>query len=89
VHQAITHRYMLEPVEEMFEMVNQMRQICKVLRAEVLHLQFPPSFKPTKSSNNDLQAFLSSVDFRNPSICSRISVGIPGSARIHQDNAGP
>ena len=75
-HQSITHRYALKPVEEMFEMLERMRQICRVLRAEILHLQLPPSFKPTKSST-DLQTFLSSTSFQNPRLALEFRSGLP------------
>jgi uncharacterized protein YecE (DUF72 family) len=63
-HQAITHRYKLEPVEQTFEVFEQMEQICGKLGADILHLQVPSSFKFTNTSINNLRSLLSSVNLQ-------------------------
>lgn len=61
-YRAITHRHKLQPAEEALGAFEKMRQICRVLNADILHLQTPPSFKPTQTSISSLRDFLSSID---------------------------
>jgi uncharacterized protein YecE (DUF72 family) len=61
-HRAITHAHKLQPTEEALGAFEKMRQVCRVLDADVLHLQTPPSFKPTQTSISSLWDFLSSID---------------------------
>jgi uncharacterized protein YecE (DUF72 family) len=60
-HQSITHKYKLQPVEEVLEAFERMKQICSKLNAEVMHLQVPSSFELTKTSIINLRNVLSSV----------------------------
>ncbi len=44
-HNAIAHKYELEPVEEAIELLEKMRRIAETLNADILHVQTPPSLK--------------------------------------------
>jgi len=46
-HQDITHKHKFKPAPSI-QAFNQMKQICKTLRARILLLQTPASFKPDK-----------------------------------------
>ena len=61
-HQSITHKHQLQPVTETFESLEKMKQICSALNAEILHLQTPPSFKPTQASSKNLHNLAASLD---------------------------
>jgi uncharacterized protein YecE (DUF72 family) len=61
-HRSITHQYKLQPVQEAYEALDRMKQICGVLNADVLHLQTPVTFRPTEASINDLHSFLASAN---------------------------
>jgi uncharacterized protein YecE (DUF72 family) len=63
-HQSITHKYKLQPVEEVLEAFERMKQICSKLNAEVMHLQVPSSFELTKTSIINLRNVLSSVSLQ-------------------------
>ena len=63
-HQSIAHTYEFQPVDGTFETFQCMSQICKVLDAEVLHLQVPSSFKLTKLSISNLRSLLSSINLQ-------------------------
>lgn len=63
-HQSITHKYKLQPVEEVLEAFERMKQICGKLNAEVMHLQVPSSFELTKTSIINLRNVLSSVSLQ-------------------------
>ena len=64
-NRAITHRGKLQPMEETLEMFERMKQICNILKADVLHLQIPPSFKMNETSIAEIRDFLSSVSLGN------------------------
>ena len=63
-HQSITHRYKFQAVNGTFETLERMKQICRVLNAEVLHLQVPSSLKLNETSINNLRSLLSSVSLQ-------------------------
>ena len=63
-HQSITHKYKLQPVEEVLEAFERMKQICGKLNAEVMHLQVPSFFELTKTSIINLRNVLSSVSLQ-------------------------
>jgi len=63
-HQSITHKYKLQPVEEVLEAFERMKQICSKLSAEVMHLQVPSSFELTRTSIINLRNVLSSVSLQ-------------------------
>lgn len=61
-HRTITHRCRLQPTDEALEAFEKMKQICRTLKSDILHIQTPPSFKFTPASINDLREFLSSAN---------------------------
>jgi uncharacterized protein YecE (DUF72 family) len=82
-HRSITHKDKFEPTEEALETFERMKQICSILKADVLHLQNPPSFKPTQTSISHLREFLSSVNLGKLGLAMEIR-GIP-SSRLPSD----
>jgi len=44
-HNAIAHKYKLQPVQKAFELLEKMRRITETLNANILHIQTPPSLK--------------------------------------------
>jgi uncharacterized protein YecE (DUF72 family) len=63
-HKDLTHKYMLSPRKESYELLNQSLRICNELKAEILHIQTPPHFNPD-DKHKSIQDLLSSVDFGN------------------------
>lgn len=61
-HKDLTHKYMLSPCRESYEMLARSIPICSELRAEILHIQTPPSFNP-EDKLKDIKDLLSSVNF--------------------------
>jgi uncharacterized protein YecE (DUF72 family) len=61
-HRSITHKHRLQPTEEALEAFEKMRQICRVLDADILHLQTPLSLKPTQTFVSNLRNLLSTID---------------------------
>jgi uncharacterized protein YecE (DUF72 family) len=58
----ITHNHKLQPTPEALDALEQMRQICKALGADVLHFQTPPSFKPDQIAAKSFRDLISSVE---------------------------
>jgi len=58
-HQDISHKYKLK-VETSAQALNQMKEICKALRARILLVQTPGSFRPDKLEN--AYEFFSKID---------------------------
>lgn len=63
-HKDLTHKYLLSPRKESYEIINQSLRICNELKAEILHIQTPPTFNPDEKCKSILD-LLSSVDFGN------------------------
>ncbi len=61
-HKDLTHKYQLSPCRESYEILRQSLRICDELKAEILHIQTPPSFNPDEKLK-DIRDLLSSVDF--------------------------
>jgi uncharacterized protein YecE (DUF72 family) len=61
-HRSITHKNKLAPVAETFETFEKMRQVCNTLKAEILHLQTPPSLKITHETIANLRNLIGSVN---------------------------
>jgi len=60
-HKDLTHKYLLSPSRENYEILSQSLCICSELRAEILHIQTPPSFNPDEKLK-DIRDLLLSVD---------------------------
>jgi uncharacterized protein YecE (DUF72 family) len=64
-HRSITHEHMLQPTQQALETLEKMRSVCSILNADILHLQTPPTLKPTRTFTVDLGNLLSSVNLGN------------------------
>jgi uncharacterized protein YecE (DUF72 family) len=60
-HKDLTHKYLLSPRPENYEILKESLCICTELRAKVLHIQTPASFDPDEKLK-DIRDLLSSVD---------------------------
>ena len=63
-NKALTHRHMFQPVPQAFEALEKMITICSILKAEILHLQTPATFQPTKRNAERIDSFFSSTDMK-------------------------
>jgi uncharacterized protein YecE (DUF72 family) len=63
-HKDLTHKYLLSPRRESYEILNQSLRICSELKAEILHIQAPTTFNPDEK-HKSIRDLLSSVDFGN------------------------
>lgn len=61
-HRSITHKNKLAPTEESLEAFERMKQICNILKGEILHLQTPPTLKITRETVASLQSLIGSVN---------------------------
>jgi uncharacterized protein YecE (DUF72 family) len=61
-HHSITHKNKLAPKAESLETLEKMKQICDVLKAEILHIQTPPTLKITKETIANLQSLIEPVN---------------------------
>lgn len=64
-NKALTHRHKFQQTTEAYEVLKKMTIICGALKAEILHLQTPPTFQPTKTNANLMRDFFSSTDLKN------------------------
>jgi uncharacterized protein YecE (DUF72 family) len=74
-HKDLTHRYLLSPREESYEILIQLLRICSELKAEILHIQTPPTFDPDENPKG-IHDLLSSVDFGNVRLAWEIRVKV-------------
>jgi uncharacterized protein YecE (DUF72 family) len=63
-NKELTHNLRFQLVTEAYEVLERMVAICRVLKANLLHFQTPPSFKPDKINGDAIRDFFSTVDFR-------------------------
>ncbi|MFX0097160.1 MAG: DUF72 domain-containing protein, partial [Candidatus Hodarchaeota archaeon] len=63
-HKSITHKHLLEPVNETIEAFNDMVKICELLGSEYLHIMTPPKMKLDSGRVKSIRDFLSSVTGR-------------------------
>jgi len=61
-HRSITHVHRFQPIRQTFEVFEKMKQICHILKAQILHLQTPSSLRFNHALIENLRQFLSSVD---------------------------
>jgi len=64
-NKALTHKHRFQPIPEAFEVMEKMIAICSALKAEILQLQIPPTFKLTKTNIALIRNFFSSVDLKD------------------------
>jgi len=60
-HKDLTHKYILSPCKESYEILARSIRICNELRGEILHIQTPPSFNPDEKLK-DIRDLFSSID---------------------------
>ncbi len=91
-HRTVTHKNKFESTHEAIESLRQMKQICDILKADVLHLQTPPSVRLTKAKlENFLRSASSQTDFGKTKLALEIrgkqASGLPADlARTMKDN---
>lgn len=77
-HRTITHKHRFKPTTEALESLEEIRKICEILKADVMHLQTPPSLKMEQTSINDLRNLLSSVNLGKTKIALETRGVTPG-----------
>ncbi|MCE8426429.1 MAG: DUF72 domain-containing protein [Candidatus Methanoperedens sp.] len=60
-HKDLMHKYLLSPCKESHEILSRSLRICSELRAEILHIQTPPSFNADEKIK-DIRDLFSSID---------------------------
>jgi uncharacterized protein YecE (DUF72 family) len=60
-HKDLTHKYLLSPCKESYEILRQSLRICDELKAEILHIQTPSPFNPDEKIK-DIRDLFSSID---------------------------
>ncbi|MFQ5710893.1 MAG: DUF72 domain-containing protein [Candidatus Geothermarchaeales archaeon] len=63
-HRSLTHTYKLEPVEGSHEALRGMIEICRVLGADILHLQTPPLMEFTRKRIEAIGDLFASTSLR-------------------------
>jgi len=91
-HRSITHDNKLQPKTKTFKALEKMKQTCRALKANIMHLQTPPSLKLDNASASNLDDLLTSADLGKIRIAlevrsARSSELVPELVRIMQDHA--
>ena len=63
-NKALTYKHKFQPTPKAFEVLENMITICRTLKAEILHIQTPATFQPTKSNVELIRNFFSSADLK-------------------------
>ena len=61
-NKALTHKHKFQPTPEAHAVLKLMTTICNTLKAEILHLQTPPTFPPTKTNADLIRNFFSTAN---------------------------
>jgi len=64
LNRTVTHRLELEPYEEAFEIFDYTRQICNILRSEIIVLQTPESIEFNKEKIKSIKDFFHSLNLK-------------------------
>jgi uncharacterized protein YecE (DUF72 family) len=64
-HRSITHTHKFQPVPGVFEAFDKIREICKALNAQIIHLQTPPALDLDGKMISDFRDLLSTVNLGN------------------------
>jgi uncharacterized protein YecE (DUF72 family) len=64
-HRSIAEGKKLQPTREMLATFDKVKQICRILNADILHILIPASLQLTQTSIRSLQDFVSSTDLEN------------------------
>ncbi|UCE28754.1 MAG: DUF72 domain-containing protein [Candidatus Bathyarchaeota archaeon] len=78
-NKAVSHKYKFQPVSEAHKILSKMTAICDTLKAEILHIQTPPSFHPTKTNAELVRGFFSASDLES----TRIALEVRSKRPIH------
>jgi uncharacterized protein YecE (DUF72 family) len=89
-HRSIAGECKFRPVNKALETLERLKRVCAMLEAEVLHFQFPRSFRVISTSVRDMRDFFSSASLGNLRVAielrGRNSSEIPGEMlRMMQD----
>ncbi len=76
-NKALTHQCKFQPMPQAYEILKTMTDICRILKADILHLQTPPTFQTTKDSVEHMRNFFSSADLESI----RLALEIRGAKR--------
>lgn len=60
-NKELTHRIKFQLIPQAYEILERMVTMCRVLKAELLHFQTPPSFQPNKSMGKIIRDFFSTI----------------------------
>ncbi len=63
-NKTLTHKLKFQHVSGSFEILEKMTNICKALKAEILHFQTPPKFPPSKTNAARIKDFFSSANLK-------------------------
>jgi uncharacterized protein YecE (DUF72 family) len=63
-HQDVTHRFMLEPIREVYDSITRMLDICRLLRSKFLVLQTPASFPFTDDKVEAIRHLFNSLNLK-------------------------
>jgi len=63
-NKALTHKYKFQRIPEAFQVLEKMITICSTLKSEILHLQTPATFRPTKGNVDIIRNFFSSTSLK-------------------------
>jgi uncharacterized protein YecE (DUF72 family) len=77
-HKDLTHKYKLEPTEECHRILLENMKICEALRAPIMQLQTPQSFKVTKHTSDGVKDLLSSASLKGVRVAWEIRSKIKG-----------
>ena len=64
-NKTLTHELYFEPTSEAFSILDEMVQICHLLKAEILHFQTPPSFYYNEANCDRVKDFFLSAKINN------------------------
>ncbi|UCG45410.1 MAG: DUF72 domain-containing protein [Candidatus Bathyarchaeota archaeon] len=71
-HRALSHKFKFQPTTEAHKTLTDMIDICDTLKAEILHIQTPPKFQPTKTNAELIRDFISSANLKSHRIALEI-----------------
>jgi len=63
-HKSLTHEYKLQPVKESHKVLADSIEICRTLRAKILQIQTPPSFKVTQAKIQGIRDLFGSSNMK-------------------------
>lgn len=63
-NKALTHKHKFQRTPEAYEILEKMITICKILKAQILHLQTPPTFQLTDPNADLVRNFVSTTNLK-------------------------